>query len=69
MELLRRSNYLNRSENILGKFLIPFLILLLISLRSICTADWSALGMNPENARLSASPIEGFQEGASFSPS
>lgn len=31
--------------------------------------DWTALGLNPENAKISAPPIIGFQESASFLPS
>jgi hypothetical protein len=33
------------------------------------TIDWPALGLNPENAKIFAPPISGFQESASFSPS
>jgi hypothetical protein len=31
--------------------------------------DWPALGLNPEKVTISAPPIKGFQESASFSPS
>ena len=30
--------------------------------------DWEALGINPKTAKLTAPPIEGFQEAKSFTP-
>jgi hypothetical protein len=39
------------------------------SLRCRLSIDWEALGLDPKTVKLSAPPIEGFQNGASFSPS
>ncbi len=36
-------------------------------LSSHLSIDWKALGLDPEKARMSAPPIEGFQQSASFS--
>lgn len=38
-------------------------------LRCRLSIDWTALGLNPENVNISAPPIMGFQESASFSTS
>jgi hypothetical protein len=38
-------------------------------LRCRLSINWEALGLDPKAAKLSAPPIEGFQNGASFSPS
>lgn len=52
-----------------GKVLIAVASWAPAHVRCRLSVDWSAIGLKPEGATLSAPPIEGFQEQAVFQPS